>query len=328
MAEAKALWFRTRGHAEILEERLPRLRPGWCRLHTLFSAISPGTERLVYSGEVPEDLHREMRCPYMGGKFPFPVKYGYSLVGKITEGPEDSIGSVVHVLHPHQDQCIVRTEHTFPIPPQVPPSRATLASNLETAVNAIWDSEVTIGEHALIIGFGAVGSLVARLLSFMSGIKLEIVDANPSKIALAEKMGFKACDPGSVSGNFDLAFHASRSSDGLQLAVDRVGFEGRIIELSWYGTNKISLSLGGTFHSQRKAILSSQVATPSRRQRSRWDHARRRSLVFELLERSEFDSHITHSVPFGGLPDIYNKLKAHPTEGLSYLVKYHEKTGE
>lgn len=328
MAGAKALWFKAYDHAEILKERLPRLKRGWCKLQTFFSAVSPGTERLVYSGEVPEDLRQEMRCPYMGGEFPFPVKYGYSLVGKITEGPKQSIGKIVHVLHPHQDQCIVRMEDTFPIPPRVPPPRATLASNLETAVNAFWDSKMTIGERALVIGFGIVGSLVARLLSFIPGVQLQVVDTNPSKIALAEKMGFKACNPEKVSSNFDLAFDASRSSDGLQLAIDKVGCEGRIIELSWYGTNKVSLRLGGTFHSQRKTIHSSQVSTLSPRQRPRWDHIRRRGLAFKLLERPEFDSHITHSVQFTKLPDVYCKLKTYPAEGLSYLVEYKEKTKE
>jgi len=328
MAEARALWFKAYDHAEILKERLPLLKPGWCKLQTFFSAISPGTERLVYSGDVPENLRQEMKCPYMGGEFPFPVKYGYSLIGKITEGPKQSIGKIVHVLHPHQDQCIVHMEDTFPIPPRVPPPRGTLASNLETAVNAIWDSNVTIGERALLIGFGIVGSLVARLLSFIPGVQLQVVDTNPSKITLAEKMGFEACNPEKVSGNFDLAFHASGSSDGLQLAIDKVGCEGRIIELSWYGTDKVSLSLGGTFHSQRKTIHSSQVSTVSPRQRPRWDRRRRKSLVFKLLERPEFDSHITHSVPFTKLPDLYGKLKAYPTEGLSYLVRYEEKTKE
>jgi threonine dehydrogenase-like Zn-dependent dehydrogenase len=325
MAEATALWFTTHDHAELLKENLPRVTLGWCKVEALYSGISPGTERLVYSGEIPEDLHAEMRCPYMGGEFPFPVKYGYSLVGKITGGPKGSIGKTVHMLHPHQDQCIVRLEDTFPVPPRVPPTRATLASNLETAINAIWDSNVTIGERALLVGFGAVGSLVARLLSFIAGVEVHVADTSRVKIALAEKMGFEASHGGKLSGDFDLAFHASGSSDGLQLAIDMVGFEGRIIEVSWYGTRRASLSLGGSFHSQRKTIYSSQVSTLSLRQRPRWDHARRRRLVFELLERTEFDHHITHSVPFTKLPDIYAKLKRGPAEGLSYLVHYKER---
>jgi 2-desacetyl-2-hydroxyethyl bacteriochlorophyllide A dehydrogenase len=325
MDKARALWFEETNRAAFLEEILPGLKPGWCKLKSLFSGISPGTESLILSGQVPDRVYHEMKCPYMGGQFPFPVKYGYSLVGKITDGPKALLGKIAHLLHPHQDKCMVRIDDIFLVPPDVPPQRATLASNLETAVNAIWDSQFSLGDHALVVGFGAIGSLVARLLSFFPGSRVKVMDTNPDKRRTAEKMGFSVLYPEEASEKFDLAFHASGNPSGLQSAVDMVGFEGKVVEMSWYGKHQVSLSLGGNFHSQRKAIISSQVSHLSPGQRSRWDHKRRKSLVFDLLQRIEFDEHLTYSVSFSELPRTYSKLKIFRRENLGYLVTYEER---
>ena len=322
MAIARALWHLRKHSSSIETEKLPKMRDGWCEIESLYSAISPGTERLVMAGDVPQDLYGQMRCPYMGGEFPFPVKYGYSLVGEVVDGPKDSMGKQVHVLYPHQDRCIVRVDDIFFIPPEIPAERATLASNLETAVNAIWDSGVSMGDRVLVVGFGIVGSLISRLLSFIGGVEVEVADKNPGKVRLAGKMGFTADLPARVSDTFDMAFHTSGTGEGLQTAIDRVGFEGWIIELSWHGSRSATLQLGGTFHSQRKRIISSQVSTVASPQRSRWDVKRRRELVFTLLKRPEFDGHITASVPFEDLTTVFQKLVESPGEQLSYLVTY------
>jgi threonine dehydrogenase-like Zn-dependent dehydrogenase len=323
MSEASALWFQAQEQAVIRSEALPEATEGWCEIRTQFSALSPGTERLVYTARVPPELAEAMRCPYMGGAFPFPVKYGYSLVGTVNAGPADWLGRAVHVLHPHQDRCVVRCEDVYALPPDVPPERATLASNLETAVNVLWDAQVALGERVLVVGFGIVGSLVARLLSIIPGVQLEVVDAAPAKQRTAAEMGFRSSSSvDALAPSFDLAIHASASSEGLQVALDHVGFEGRVVELSWYGTRPVTVQLGGTFHNQRKRIISSQVSTIAPAQRPRWDNRRRKALVFDLLRRPEFDAHITHRVAFSDLPQVFQRLAHPPTEGLAYLVDY------
>jgi threonine dehydrogenase-like Zn-dependent dehydrogenase len=325
MTEASALWFQAREKASIVPEPLPEVGDGWCEIRTHYSALSPGTERLVYKAQVPPELADAMRCPYMGGAFPFPVKYGYSLVGMVSAGPATLLGQAVHVLHPHQDCCLVRCEDIYVLPPNVPLRRATLASNLETAVNVLWDAQVCLGERVLVVGFGIVGSLVARLLSFIPGVQLEVVDTAPAKQRLASNMGFRTTRVNDLEPSFDLAIHASASSEGLQVALDAVGFEGRIVDLSWYGTQPVTIQLGGTFHHQRKRIISSQVSTIAPAQRPRWDNRRRKDLVFELLRRSEFDAHLTHTVAFEALPQLFQHLSRPPTEGLAYLVEYTQK---
>ncbi len=322
MAEASALWFPTRETAAIMPASLPAMTEGWCEIRTLFSAVSPGTERLVYMAQVPTTLAQDMRCPYMEGTFAFPVKYGYSLVGRVSAGPASLRGRLVHVLHPHQDRCVVRCDDVYPLPPDVPPRRATLASNLETAVNVLWDAQVCVGERVLVVGFGVVGALVARLVQEIPGVQLTVVDTAPAKQRLATAMGLHTVPVEDLEPNFDLAIHASASSAGLQVALDHLGFEGRVVELSWYGTRPVTVQLGGTFHNQRKRIISSQVATISPAQRPRWDHQRRKALVFDLLRRPAFDACLTHTVAFADLPRVFAQLTGPQSESLAYLVVY------
>ena len=321
MNVARAFWLTGKGRGALRCEILPDPAPGWCTVRTIFSAVSPGTERLVSLGGVPAGLREEMMCPYMGGRFPFPVKYGYSLVGEVVEGPKDLRGRNVHVLHPHQDHCTVRCEDVRLLPSGLPPARATLASNMETAVTAAWDSGVSVGERVLVVGFGIVGSLVARVLELGPAVDLEIAETRADRRRLAESMGFRAT---AAAGNepFDVAFDTSGTPAGLQRAIDSVGVEGRVVAVSWFGARPARLDLGGSFHSRRKRIISSQVSRIPGAMRARWDVARRTGFVFRLLERPEFDLHNGPTVPFTGLPRAFEGLVGRSSEGLSPLITY------
>lgn len=318
----RALWITGPGVCELRSELLPATGEGDCVLEALYSAVSPGTERLVFTGRIPPSLFESMKCPYMGGEFSFPVKYGYSLVGRIVEGPPALSGKIIHVLHPHQERCVVRSADVFVVPVDVPPLRAALASNLETAVNALWDSGMAVGDRALVVGFGAVGALVAWLASKVPGSELWVVDSEPGKIDLARRMGFHACSPAELRGPFDLAFHASASASGLRLALESLGFEGQVTELSWYGTEGVSMPLGQEFHPRRLRIVSSQVSSLSHGQRARWDSGRRRELVFRLLKDPGLDGHCGEIIPFEALPLEYPRLLRSPNPGLGCFVRY------
>ncbi len=321
MIRARAFWLTGKGRGAIRRETLPAPGPGRCLVRAVFSAVSPGTERLVAAGRVPGALEQDMRCPYMGGRFPFPVKYGYSLVGEVAEGPKGLRGRKVHVLHPHQDFSVVRCEDVRPLPEGLPPARATLASNLETAVTAAWDSGVSVGERVLVVGFGIVGSLVARVLDLGPAVELEVVEKRADRRRLAEALGFAVADAPDPRP-YDVAFDASGTAAGLQAAIDSVGVEGRVVAVSWLGAGPVRLDLGGSFHSRRKRIIASQVSRIPGALRPRWDVARRTELVFRLLERPEFDLHVGPPVPFARLPEDYGPLIDRSSEGLSPLIVY------
>ena len=321
MIEARALWLVGKGRVALKAETLAYPGGDWCVVRAMFSAVSPGTERLVAGGLVPAALRKEMRCPYMGGRFPFPVKYGYSLVGEVIQGPADLRDRLVHVLHPHQDFCVVRAQDAHPLPAGVPPARATLASNVETAVTAIWDSGAALGERVLVVGFGIVGSLIARILTLGPAVDLEIAERQPGRRRLAESLGFRVAESRGAAP-YDVAFDTSGTPAGLQTAIDRVGLEGRVVAVSWFGESPARLDLGGTFHSRRKRILGSQVSRIPGPMQPRWDAARRTALVFRLLERQEFGLHAGPAVSFAELPKAYAALIGRSSEGLSPLIIY------
>ena len=316
---SKALWH-TSPTTSVVQEVTADPKPGYYTVQSLYSLVSTGTERLVATGHVPASLHASMKVPYMEGSFSFPVKYGYSLVGRVIQGTPDWQGRLVHLLHPHQNVCTVHASDLFAIPEAVPPLRATLASNLETALTALWDAEVAIGDHVLVVGFGMIGALVARLLQAMPAVSLYVYDTDLERSAMAEQAGFTVASP--AGHDFDIAFHSSSSEQGLQTSIDAVGPAGKVIELSWYGTQPVRIHLGGTFHQQRKQLISSQVSSLPAHRQVRWDFRRRKKVVFELLKNNVFDQHITKVIPFEQLPTLFDRIRQRDRSELGWGVKY------
>lgn len=315
---AFALWHENSEHSRIRQEPFDPFH-GAEILQAKHSLISIGTERLVASGRIPPALHLDMTVPYMGGDLSLPVKYGYSLVGHIPNHPE----TLFHVMHPHQTLCAIGHTECFEIPPGIPSKRATLASNLETALNAIWDAQLLPGERVLVVGFGMIGSLITRLASEVMGVEVVVTDTDNSRLEIAHGMGFEILDPAqSAIFPFDLAFHTSATAQGLQQSLDMVGREGRVVELSWFGNRTISLELGGEFHSLRKRIVSSQVSSIPPHMQARWNFERRKKKVFDLLANPEFDKHITHTVSLEEAADLFNQWRHEPPKGLGYCIQY------
>ncbi len=145
---AEALVYAAPGLARIERVELAPMAPGLVEVRTSFSALSRGTERLVFEGRVPESEHARMRAPFQAGDFPFPVRYGYAAAGTVEEGPHqlaELIGREVFALHPHQTRFRLPADALVPLPDGVPPERAVLAANMETALNALWDAVARAG---------------------------------------------------------------------------------------------------------------------------------------------------------------------------------------
>jgi NADPH:quinone reductase-like Zn-dependent oxidoreductase len=259
---AQALWYVAPGRVEIREERLAAPRPGEVRVRALFGALSRGTEALVLAGRVPESEFERMRAPFMGGHFPFPIKYGYATVGRIENGPQEQLGRIVFALHPHQHLFNIPESAIVALPETVLPQRAVLAANMETALNAVWDSAAGPADRIAIVGAGTVGALVAFLCGGLAGAEVVLVDINERRAELAQKLGVRFAKPETAKGDCDLVVHASGTAAGLRTALALAGEEATVLELSWYGDTPVAAPLGGAFHSRRLRLISSQVGHP------------------------------------------------------------------
>ncbi len=186
---ARALWYVGEGKAELRHEPLPALTPGHSRVRTLYSALSRGTERLVLAGAVPPGEYERMRAPLQIGSFPYPVKYGYCAVGIVEQGAAALFGRVVFCLHPHQDMFQAPDAMLLPVPDGVPAKRATLAANMETALNAVWDSAAAPGDRIVIVGAGIVGLMVASICARLPAADVTVADVAVERRALVEAMG-------------------------------------------------------------------------------------------------------------------------------------------
>lgn len=317
-----AIWYVAPGKAEIRDVELPAPGPDQVRVRTLFGAISRGTESLIFSGNVPQSEYRRMRAPFMEGAFPFPVKYGYSNIGRIEEGPSGLAGKFVFTLFPHQTQFVVPAEVPIVLPPDVPPRRAILAANMETALNAVWDAKPGPADHIAVIGAGVVGCLVAWLCGRMPGCRVVLVDVNPSRMEIASTLGVSFAKPGAAEGDCDLVFHASGTGAGLNTAIGLAGSEAIVTELSWYGASEIQVSLGGGFHSRRLKLISSQVGQVAPSHRPRWSYRRRLEAAIAMLSDPALDCLIAPGIPFRDLPARLPALLAPGSGVLCQRIDY------
>lgn len=310
------------GRAEIREEALPPPAAGQLRIRALYSAISRGTEALVQAGRVPESEYERMRAPAMAGTFPFPVKYGYAMVGRVAAGPDGLRDKSVFALHPHQCTFNLAADAAVLLPEGVTPQRAVLAANMETALNAVWDAGVGPADRVAIVGVGVVGALVGYLCGKLAGADVTLVDIDPSRSGTAAAMGTKFAAPGKAPQECDVVFHTSGNAQGLAMAIELAGNEATIVEMSWYGAGTVGLALGGAFHSRRLKLISSQVGQVAPSRRPRWSHKRRLAAALALLADPELDALLAPAVAFDDLPAELPRILKPGSGVLCQIVNY------
>ncbi|MBO0892505.1 MAG: zinc-binding alcohol dehydrogenase, partial [Acidothermales bacterium] len=204
MQQAQAFWVTGPGRGEVRPVSLPAPAADEVLVQTSWTAVSRGTELLVFAGRVPPDQWQAMRAPFQDGDFPAPVKYGYLNVGVVRAGPPELLGRNVFCLYPHQTEYVVPAAAVLPVPDRVPGRRAVLAGTVETAVNALWDAAPRIGDRACVVGAGMVGCCVARLLARIPGSSVTLVDVEPSRARVAASLGVAFAQPDEVRGEHEV----------------------------------------------------------------------------------------------------------------------------
>ena len=321
-ATPRALWVSEPGRAELRPVAFGTAESEALRVRAIVSGISRGTESLVFRGLVPESEWARMRCPFQEGEFPFPVKYGYAMLGRVEDGPAERIGQRVFSLFPHQSLFTVPATMAVPVPDAVSDERAVLAAQMETAMNATWDAAPRIGDRIAIVGGGVVGCLLAYLCAGLPGTEVTLIDINPDRGPVVAALGAKFAAPDqALPTGCDIVFHTSGTAAGLALSLSLAGFEATVVEVSWYGSQSVPVGLGGAFHSQRLTLLSSQVGSVAGARRARWDHKRRLTQAMALCADPRLDILVAEETPFADIPARLPAILGAPG-ALCHLIRY------
>lgn len=338
----QALYFVGPGQVAIREEPLPEPGPGQVLVQTLVSAISPGTELLVYNNLFPSDIPIDASIPSLAGTFRYPLKYGYAAVGRVVDtGPAVSPewqGRLVFAFHPHESHFVAAAEDLLPVPTGLSPETATFLPNMETAVTLALDGAPLLGEQVVIFGQGIIGLLLTSLLAQMPLATLITLDLYPRRRLASINLGAKASlDPAGPEAmarlrallpanrhyaGADLSYEVSGHPAALDQAITITGFHGRIVIGSWYGRKTAPLHLGGVFHRSRLRLISSQVSTISPPLSGRWSKPRLLEEVWHLLQKLTLAPLITHTIPFHQAATAYTLLAQNPGEAIQLILTY------
>ncbi|HEY5058898.1 MAG TPA: zinc-binding alcohol dehydrogenase [Gaiellaceae bacterium] len=330
---AQAVWFAGPRRAELREEAVKPPGRDEIEVAGLFSLVSAGTELNFYRGLAVSA--EETALPMGAGSFPFPLKYGYQVVGRVERvgaGAPFAVGDTVFAFHPHQDRFTIPSEFVFPLPPDIEPRKATFANLLTVALNGFLDAPARIGDVVVVSGLGIVGTFCAHLAR-RTARTLILVDPVAERRALAAA----AVDADAAIGpaelhealaalskgrGADLYIEASGAPAALQTAIEETGMEGTIVVLSYYANKNVSLTLAPQFHIRRQKILGSQVGRIGWGLDARWDMARRFDVATHLLRDLDTTPMITNELPLERAPEAYVLLDEHPEDVLGVLLAY------
>jgi 2-desacetyl-2-hydroxyethyl bacteriochlorophyllide A dehydrogenase len=329
---ATAVWFPHARAVEIRDEPVPEPGLEDVRVRAVLSALSQGTERLVYRGEVDESLPLDL--PTLAGSYGFPVKFGYASVGRVTGTGRDvrgiGEGDLVFALHPHQSDYVVPASLVHHLPDGITPDQGVFLANLDTAVNVVLDAHPRFGETVAVFGQGVVGLLVTQVVR-RAGAQVIAIDPSQIRRDTAERCGAQTIlatgdatllHALTAGRGVDLAIEASGNAQALQQAIDAVAAEGTVVVCSWYGDKPVTLDLGGNFHRGRVRIVSSQVGRLGPALTPRWDRDRRLAVAMDLLPDLVVSDLITHRIPFAHAAEAYDILDRGSDETVQVVLTY------
>jgi 2-desacetyl-2-hydroxyethyl bacteriochlorophyllide A dehydrogenase len=332
-----SLYFTAPRQVITREETLPSPQADQVLVRTVLSAISAGTESLIYRGLFPQELSIDENIHALGGKFEYPLKYGYCAVGKVIAAGKEVASTwqdrYVFAFNPHESHFLAQTQDLQPLPHGLAPEDAVFLPNMETAINLVMDGAPLIGEQIVVFGQGVVGLLTSALLSRFPLEQLITVDKYALRRQSSLDVGaYASLEAGTsnlleqlkayLPAGADLAYELSGSPAALDQAIASVGFSGRVVIGSWYGQKRANLDLGGRFHRSRIRLISSQVSTLAPELSGRWDKARRFELAWKMLAQIKPSHFVSHRFPIREAAQAYSLLDLHPEEALQVVLTY------
>ena len=239
------------------------------------SAVPPGPAEVhidvAYTGICGTDLH--ILHGAMDHRVRVPAVIGHEMSGRIAEvgtGVEGhAVGDPVTVMpldwcgqcpacqagHTHichrlnfvgidstgsmQRSWTVPARILVPVPGDMPLQHAALIEPTAVAVHDVRRSRLTAGEHAVVIGAGPVGLLIAKVAQ-TTGATVTVVELDPHRRAVAAGLGLSAVDPAAVDvaahvheqtggAGACVVFEVSGSAGGVRMATDLLAVRGRLV---------------------------------------------------------------------------------------------------
>ncbi|MFO7537668.1 MAG: zinc-binding dehydrogenase [Chloroflexota bacterium] len=337
----QTLYFEAPSEVRLREEMCPTPGMGEVLVQTAVSAISAGTELLLYRGQMPNDMAADESITALAGKLAYPLPYGYAAVGQVIAcGPEVAeawLGRLVFAFQPHTSHFVARPEALLPLPDGMTAETAVFLPNMETAVSFLMDGQPMIGEQVAVFGQGVVGLLTTMLLAGLPLAALVTLDAHPLRRHWSQQLGAGAIlDPHQVDAaairqglqgeraydGADLVYELSGNPQALVTALAVVGYNGRILVGSWYGQKQAVLELGGHFHRRHIQIRSSQVSHIAPQWQGRWTKPRRLDIAWQQLQQQQPARLISQRIPFSQAAEAYQLLDNAPETAVQIVFNY------
>ncbi len=337
----KAIYHVAPRTVTVQEIDLPAPRNGELLIKALCSAISPGTESLIFRGEAPSDLPQDTSIGSLQGSFSYPFRYGYALVGEVAAVGADEdrewLGRRVFAYHPHQNYAVVDKKDCLVLPEDVPAERALFLANMESALNLVFDTAPLPGERIMVFGQGIVGLLITAVLARFPLEELITADPVAMRRQKSVELGaalsinpevkrefaaLKDCLFYEGADGLDAAIEVSGNLAALNQAIELTGFAGRVVIGSWYGQSETPMDLGSHFHRQRIRLISSQVSTIDPRLAGRWSKKRRLDLAWEWLAEIRAERLITHHFAPSACQDAFELIDSKRAGVLQPVFEY------
>lgn len=220
-----------------------------------WSGISSGTEKLLWSGEMPP-------FPGMG----YPLVPGYESVGRIVEAGPDAAGRIGEwVFVPGADcytnarglfggtaqRVIVHSARALPISEDLG-ENGVLYALAATALHALKDGDLP----ELIVGHGVLGRLLARM-TIASGGKPPVVWDNKTE-RRSGGVGYDVVAPKDDDRrDYHTIVDASGSSDVIDILMGRLGKRGELVLAGFYA-NRISFAFPAAFRSEARLRVAAE----------------------------------------------------------------------
>jgi predicted dehydrogenase/threonine dehydrogenase-like Zn-dependent dehydrogenase len=258
------------GRAVLEDVPVPRAEPGRVLVRTAFSVLSAGTERTaLHAGDAASILNRVtdpsalrkafevLRSEGPGGivdrlrgtREPRTAAPGYAASGRVQAAgagvldlpPGTAVACAGAGHASHAEWIAVPRLLVVPVPEGVPFDEAAFATLGSIALQGVRRSGIQVGESAVVLGLGLIGTLAGQILR-AAGARVLGFDPDPGRAALGRALGleahdFAAMDPreevpratGGLLADAVLVCAAARGPEVANLAMRLCRKKGRVV---------------------------------------------------------------------------------------------------